>query len=158
MKKTVPYIALVISLIAGVCVFLPWLRTEASGSILGFGAHMNVGDPLAGIKLPGGIPALIIALAGGTLALFKIKWSFVAGIANLINGLGYAFGWFKQGVKYESSVARAGLDVIPLYGLILFLVTSALFVVIALLLFNADAKNSRESYHHHSYNRENERY
>ena len=83
----------------------------------------------------GGIFGLLLAIAGGFMVFKHIKWAFVAGAINFLNGLGYMLGWFGLGgASYSNSYggvsAKAGVD--PQIGLFLFVIASLVFVIFTL--------------------------
>ncbi len=132
MKKT-NYIAIITAGLAAVSVFLPWLEASTSASFMGQSASYSSGG-IAGISTGGGIWGLLIAIAGGYMALKNIKWAFVAGIVNFITGLGYIVGWFgtKANVSYGSDYGSARSSVDPQLGLYLFVIASLVFTVVTL--------------------------
>lgn len=70
------------------------------------------------------------------MALKNIKFAFIAGAVNFLNGLGYMLGWFGAGGSgsYRSSFgggsARASVD--PQVGLYLFVLASLVFAIFTL--------------------------
>ena len=67
------------------------------------------------------------------MAFKNIKFAFIAGAVNFLNGLGYMLGWFGAGGggSYSSSFgggsAKASVD--PQIGLYLFVLASLVFVI-----------------------------
>jgi hypothetical protein len=102
--KKVNYIALIAAGLAAIAVFLPWVEASSSASFGGYSANYSSGG-ISGISIGGGILGLLVALAGGFMAFKNIKWAFIAGAVNFINGLGYMLGWFGAGggASYSSS-------------------------------------------------------
>ncbi len=133
--KKLNYIALVAAGLAAIAVFLPWVEATSSASFGGYSSSFSSGG-ISGISIGGGIFGLLLALAGGFMAFKNIKWAFIAGAINFINGLGYMLGWFGAGGggSYSSSFgggsARASVD--PQVGLYLFVLASLVFVIFTL--------------------------
>ena len=126
------YITLGAAGLAAISVFLPWVEFSASGSYGGYSQNYSSGG-ISGISIGGGILGLLIALTGGFMALKNIKFAFIAGALNFLNGIGYMFGWFSAGggAQYNSSFgggsARASVD--PQIGLYLFTLASLVFAI-----------------------------
>jgi hypothetical protein len=139
--KKVNYIALIAAGLAAIAVFLPWVEASSSASFGGYSANYSSGG-ISGISIGGGILGLLVALAGGFMAFKNIKWAFIAGAVNFINGLGYMLGWFGAGggASYSSSFgggsARASVD--PQVGLYLFVLASLVFVIFTLKNLKAE--------------------
>jgi hypothetical protein len=130
--KKVNYIALGAAGLAAVSVFLPWLEATSSASFMGQSASFSSGG-ISGISIGGGIFGLLLAIAGGFMAFKHIKWAFVAGAINFLNGLGYMLGWFgASGASYSSSYGSAKASVDPQIGLFLFVIASLVFVIFTL--------------------------
>jgi len=129
------YIALGAAGLAAISVFLPWVEASSSASFGGYSANYSSGG-ISGISIGGGIFGLLVALAGGFMAFKNIKFAFIAGALNFLNGLGYMLGWFGAGGggSYSSSFgggsARASVD--PQFGLYLFVLASLVFVIFTL--------------------------
>jgi hypothetical protein len=139
--KKVNYIALIAAGLAAIAVFLPWVEATSSVSFGGYSGNYSSGG-ISGISIGGGILGLLVALAGGFMAFKNIKWAFIAGAVNFINGLGYMLGWFGAGggASYSSSFgggsARASVD--PQVGLYLFVLASLVFVIFTLKNLKAE--------------------
>jgi len=133
--KKLNYIALVAAGIAAIAVFLPWVEATSSASFGGYSSSFSSGG-ISGISIGGGIFGLLLALAGGFMAFKNIKWAFIAGAINFINGLGYMLGWFGAGgggsfsSSYGGGSAKASVD--PQIGLYLFVLASLVFVIFTL--------------------------
>jgi hypothetical protein len=132
--KKVNYIALGAAGLAAISVFLPWIEASSSASFMGQSASFSSGG-VSGISIGGGIFGLLLALAGGFMAFKHIKWAFIAGAVNFLNGVGYMLGWFGvSGASYSSSYggvsAKASVD--PQIGLFLFVIASLVFVIFTL--------------------------
>ena len=120
--------------LAAISVFLPWLEVSSSASFGGYSGSYSSGG-ISGISIGGGIFGLFVALAGGFMAFKNIKFAFIAGVINFLNGLGYMLGWFgASGGSYSSNYgggyARASAD--PQIGLYLFVLASLVFVIFTL--------------------------
>jgi hypothetical protein len=139
--KKVNYIALGAAGLAAISVFLPWIEASSSASFMGQSASFSSGG-ISGISIGGGIFGLLVALAGGFMAFKHIKWAFIAGAVNFLNGLGYMLGWFGAGggASYSSSYggvsAKASVD--PQIGLYLFVLASLVFVIFTLKNLKAE--------------------
>ena len=129
------YTALGAAGLAAISVFLPWVEASSSASFGGYSATYSSGG-ISGISIGGGGLGLLVALAGGFMAYKNIKFAFIAGAVNFLNGIGYMLGWFSAGGggSYSSSFgggsARASVD--PQFGLYLFVLASLVFVVFTL--------------------------
>ncbi|XQP84746.1 MAG: hypothetical protein ACOJUL_02265 [Candidatus Pollutiaquabacter aromativorans] len=70
------------------------------------------------------------------MAFKNIKFAFIAGAVNFLNGLGYMLGWFgagggaSYGSNFGGGSARASVD--PQVGLYLFVLASLVFVIFTL--------------------------
>jgi hypothetical protein len=145
-KTNINYAAIVLAAIAAISVFLPW--AEATSSVTGFGnsSHYSSGG-ISGISIPAiGTVGLLMALIGGGLAIAGTKWASIFGIINVIDGIGYAFGWFDTKGKvnvngaFGDSNYHAEVEVNPQYGLYLFIFASFLFVIFSLTHKMGDIK------------------
>ena len=129
------YIALGAAGLSAFSVFLPWVEASTSASFGGYSSSYSTGG-ISGIATGLGIFGLMAALAGGYMAFKNIKFAFIAGAINLLNGLAYMFGWF--GAKAGSSIssdfgggyAKSSVD--PQIGLYLFVLSSLIFVIFTL--------------------------
>lgn len=125
MKRT-NYVVIIVSIIIVISVFLPWYEASSSSSFGDFNSSFS----------SGGILGLLLAFAGGFMALKNIKWAFITGVFNFFIGLGYMLGWFGSigGVSYSSSYggasAQASID--PQIGLYLFVIGSLIFAIFTL--------------------------
>lgn len=129
--KKVNYIALAATGIAVISVFLPWIEASSSANFMGQSASFSTGG-ISGISIGGGVFGLLLALAGGFMAFKHMKFSFIAGAINFVNGLGYMLGWFgTSGASYSGSYggvsAKASVD--PQIGLFLFVLASLAFAI-----------------------------
>jgi hypothetical protein len=133
--KKVNFLALISVGLSAISVFLPWLETSSAASFGEYNSSYSSGG-ISGIICGGGVFALLSALVGGYLALINSKWSAFPGILNLLNGLGYLFGWLGAGgrASYSSNFGgvSAKVSVNPQFGLYLFVFTSFLFVIFTL--------------------------
>lgn len=133
-------IALAASVIAAISVFLPWIEVSSSASFGGYTGSYSTGS-ISGISIGGGIFGLLLALAGGFMAFKNMKFAFIAGAINFLNGLGYMLGWFgaSGGGSYSSTYgggyASANFD--PKIGLFLFLLSSLVFAIFTYKNFKA---------------------
>lgn len=140
-------IALAASILAIICIFLPWVEASTSanfgGYLGGYSSSYSSGG-ISGISIGGGVFGLIVALIGGFMVFKKFKYAFIAGIANLFDGLGYILGWFGESVNtsYDSSYfgVSASASVEPQIGLYLFVLASLIFVVFTTLNFKDSKK------------------
>ena len=136
-SSKINYIALVTAGLAAVSVFLPWVESSGSSSFGGSITKFSSGG-ITGIAIGGGIFGLLVALAGGFMAFKNIKFAFIAGALNFLNGLSYMLGWFgaEGGGSYSSSFggfsARASISVHPQFGLYLFVLASFVFAIFTL--------------------------
>lgn len=132
--RKVNYIALAAAGIAAVSVFLPWLEPIGTSSFGGVSSSYSLGE-MPGISLGYGGIGLTMAVVGGFMAFKHIKWAFVAGIINVIDGLGYLLGWFnvsaESSYNFSSSFgnASASTSITPQFGLYLFIIASIVFVI-----------------------------
>jgi hypothetical protein len=129
--KNPNYIAVVAAGIAAISVFLPWVEASSSATFMGQSASFSTGG-ISGISLGGGgLFGLLLALAGGFMAFKGIKWTFLTGAVNALNGLGYMLGWFgtSSGASYSSSYGSAKASVDPQFGLYIFLLSSIILAV-----------------------------
>ena len=128
-------IALVAAGLAAISVFLPWLEVSSSASFGGYSGSFSSGG-ISGISIGGGIFGLLVALAGGFMAFKNIKFAFIAGAINFLNGIGYMLGWFgaSGGSSYNSSYGGgyASASVDPQIGLYLFVLSSLVFTIFTL--------------------------
>jgi len=95
---------------------------------------------ISGMYVSGGIIGIIVAISGMILAIKKIKYAFVTGALNFINGLGYMLGWFgMNGVtglnssfnsSFGDSTVKASFDL--QIGLYLFVLASLVYVIFTL--------------------------
>lgn len=124
-------IALAAAGLAAISVFLPWLEVSSSVSFGGYSGSYSSGG-ISGISIGGGIFGLLVALAGGFMAFKNIKFAFIAGAINFLNGLGYMLGWFgaSGGSSSGGGYARASVD--PQIGLYLFVLASLVFAIFTL--------------------------
>tara|TARA_B110000305_G_C19275314_1_gene556549 strand:+ start:449 stop:871 length:423 start_codon:yes stop_codon:yes gene_type:complete len=130
-------IILVSAGIAAISVFFPWIEVSASASIAGYGSSSFSTGGISGISLGGGIFGLILALAGGYMSFKKIKWAFLAGALNFIDGLSYMLGWAGSGGGASGSGFSSKSSVDPQFGLYLFVAASLVFSVFAFMEFRS---------------------
>jgi len=130
--KKVNYIALIAAGLAAISVFLPWVEASSSIDAGIFGSHNYSTGAFSGIQFSEGILGLLAALAGGIMAFKNIRWAFIAGIFNFLNGLGYMLGWFQSGGSYSNSYSSVSSSIDPLFGLYIFLIASVVFVIFTL--------------------------
>jgi hypothetical protein len=132
-NQKINYIAIVSSGLVVISIFLPWL--EVSSSFSGLGQSFGSSGSISGISISGGMFGVLVSLAGGFMAFKHIKWAFIAGVVNFLNGLGYMIGWFGVGgFSYSGSAggvsAKGSID--PQIGLYLFVFSSLIFVIFTL--------------------------
>jgi len=116
-----------------ISVFLPWVEvTVTNGS-------SEVGEGLEHIFIQGsaigyGLFGLLVILSGGYLAYKEFRWTFVAGVINVIDGYGYLHGWFGASTQdsgnYGDVASESSID--PQFGLYLFILASLAFVFFTL--------------------------
>lgn len=150
--KKVNYIALAVSLITIITVFLPWfgLKTSVSIDSSGFGSYSAnaSAENIYGFMLTGGLFALLLTLVGSIMAFLRNRWSFIVGILNIIIGFGYVFGLFKaspfwggvdlnlnSNINVEGYSSSMSIKTIAQLGLYLFTVASFVFTILSLLFF-----------------------
>jgi len=131
--KKVNYIALIAAGLTAISVFLPWVEVSSSVSLGGYTSEWSSGG-FSGISFANGIIGLLLALAGGWMAFKNIKWAFIAGGVNFLNGLGYMLGWFSNtgSGSYSSNYGSGSAGVNPLFGLYIFVIASLVFVIFTL--------------------------
>ena len=129
----VNYLALGAIALAILCIFLPWVQVSSAAGTYDVGESFQ---PLSisGISIGYGIIGLLVALVGGYLAYKEYKWSFIAGIVNVIDGYGYLRGWFGAGThdsgNYGDVTSRSTVDY--KLGLYLFILASLAFIFFTL--------------------------
>ena len=138
--KKVNYVALILSALIAISVFLPWVEASSSVDAGIFGSSSFSTGGFSGIQFSEGIFGLLLAIAGGVMAFKNIRWAFIVGILNFINGLAYMLGWFNSegsgsysfsfGSSSYSSSYSSSID--PLFGLYFFVICSLLFTVFTL--------------------------
>jgi hypothetical protein len=132
--KQINYVALAAAGIAAVSVFLPWLEPSGTSSFGEYSSSYSLGK-IPGISLGYGGIGLAMAVVGGFMAFKRIKWAFVAGVINVIDGLGYLLGWFNASAQSNYSInssfgnASASASIDPQFGLYLFVIASVVFVL-----------------------------
>lgn len=143
-EKKVNYISLIAAALAAIAVFLPWLKVTASYNAMGQSGSFSSGAIL-GVHIAGGILGLLLALAGGFMAFRQIKWAFIAGAVNFINGIGYMVGWFGAGAdagftrySYSSDFGSSKASIDPQIGLYMFVIASLVFIVFSLKNFKTE--------------------
>lgn len=119
--------ALIASGVGLLSVFLPWIK--ASASFMGYSASSSA----AGISSGSGMFGILLILAGAFMAYKNIKWAFICGAVNILNGLSCMFG-FTGG----ASTSYGGAKVSPQIGLILFLVSAIVFCVFTFKRFREE--------------------
>ncbi len=125
--------ALLAAVVAAIAVFLPWVEGSGSSSYGEFSASYSTGG-ISGFSLGGGLIGLLLAVAGGYMVAKRIKWAFVAGAVNVLDGLGCMLGWFGAGgeasfsASFGGASARASVD--PQIGLYLFVLASLVFCIL----------------------------
>lgn len=139
--KKINYIALIAAGLSAVAVFLPWIEASSSASIGEYSSSFSSGG-ISGISISGGIFGLLLAIAGGVMALKQIKWAFTTGAINFINGLGYMLGWFgvNSGASFSTSLGGASVkaSIDPQVGLYLFVFASLTFAIFTLKNLKSD--------------------
>ena len=135
------YIALGAAGLAAISVFLPWVEASSSASFGGYSASYSSGG-ISGISIGGGVFGLLVALAGAYMAYKNIKFAFIAGAINFLNGLGYILGWFgatgsgSYSTSFGGGSAKASVD--PQIGLYLFVLASLAFAIFTFSNFKGD--------------------
>jgi hypothetical protein len=108
------YLAIFFSCINIVMVFFNWIEffAEADVNVLGISSsyRTEIGGPMKGIQLPGGYAGLFFMLLFIILILKRNKLIIYFGIAAIINGIGYAAGWFVRKSEFLS------IDIIKEYA------------------------------------------
>lgn len=131
-NNVVKYVAIGAAIITLISVFLPWVEATSSASFMGETVRSTSG-PISGFAIGGGLLGLSLAIAGGYMAFKQMKWAFIPGAINFLNGLGYMLGWFGAGgtTSYSTGFGRgsASASVDPQIGLYLFVIASFIFVI-----------------------------
>jgi len=137
----VNYAALVVIAIAVFSIFMPWVQVTAAAGTYDLSQSFQP-ITISGIAIGYGIIGLLIALLGAFLAYKDNKWTFVAGIANVIDGYGYLHGWFGAAThdsgNYGDVTSRSIVDF--KLGLYLFILASLAFVFFTLKNFKSKTK------------------
>lgn len=132
--KKINFVALAAAGIAAFSVFLPWVEPSGTSSFGEYSSSFSLGK-IPGLSLGYGGIGLAMAVVGGFMVFKQIKWAFATGIINVIDGLGYLLGWFnvssKSSYSFNSSFgnASASTSITPQFGLYLFILASAVFVL-----------------------------
>jgi hypothetical protein len=137
-KNLLNYLAYGAAALTAFSVFLPWIEASSSSNIGELSSNFNT--EFSGISTGGGIFGLVLALVGIYLAYQNLKWAFVAGAINFIDGLAYTFGWLSNKTEFNSNAdlgsefgeysIKSGTE--PMIGLYLFTISSLLFVLFTL--------------------------
>jgi len=116
-----------------ISVFLPWVEVTVTNS------SSDVSEGLEQLSIQGsaigyGLFGLLVILFGGYLAYKEFRWTFVAGVINVIDGYGYLHGWFGASTQdsgnYGDVASKSSVD--PQFGLYLFILASMTFVFFTL--------------------------
>lgn len=130
-----PKYAIIVSIIGAISVFLPWVEASASASYMGYSSSWSSGN-INGISMAVGIVGLLLMLLGGYLSYKKIRWSFIIGLLNTFDGIGYAIGWIGANSTFKSSYdSYASGRIEPKFGLYLFIISSITFTLFTIKLF-----------------------
>ena len=145
MKKTnssiILYIAIIFALFNIITVFFNWINLNLSANINLI--NLNQDFPLktiSGIQLPGGFIGLFFALVFIFLTYKHNKLAVLFGVCSIINGIGYAFGWFVNktellNIDIFKEYATAKIVAIPQIGLYTYIISAITFTIISILLF-----------------------
>lgn len=143
MKIKLTYLAIIFISITIISIFLPWVEVTSSATVSS--SYGSTGDSvssggLAGIMVWDGILALILSAVALFLSIKRFKWTYFIGILLALIGFAHLFGWigFNSDVNFDSSYGNVSgsVDIVPLYGLYIFLASSIAFVTISLPIFN----------------------
>ncbi len=139
--KKLNYLALGAIAMAVFSILLPWVQVSGASGTYDISESFQ---PLtiSGISIGYGIIGLLVALLGGYMAYKEYKWSFIAGIVNVIDGYGYLRGWFGAGThdsgNYGDATSRSTVDF--KLGLYLFILASLAFIFFTLKYFLSKKK------------------
>jgi len=124
------YFALGAVVLTLISIFLPWVEVSVVYDNPDLKQSL-IPETISGIAIGYGIIGFLIALGGAFLTIKKFRWTFIAGIINFIDGFGYLHGWFgaatRDSANYGDVTSQS--SVIPKYGLYLFIISSAAFLL-----------------------------
>jgi hypothetical protein len=137
--KKVNYFAIIAAAVAAVSVFLPWVQASSSASFGDYHSSYTTGG-ISGISTGAGIVGLLVAIVGVYMTYKQLKWAYICGVINFLDGLSCMLGWFGLSARgtFSSSLgggsSSASID--PQYGLFIFIISSAVFVIATFLKRN----------------------
>lgn len=134
--KKVNYFAIIAAAVAAVSVFLPWVQASSSASFGDYHSSYTTGG-ISGISTGAGIVGLLVAIVGVYMTYKQLKWAYICGVINFLDGLSCMLGLSARGT-FSSSLgggsSSASID--PQYGLFIFIISSAVFVIATFLKRN----------------------
>lgn len=120
------YLSLLAAAVAAGSVFFPWFQVEVVTSRSGYTTLQQYGF-FNGTYLEGGWAGLSLALCCLVMAFLKVKWGTLAGLCNVLIGLGYLLGWVDLSAKFLTADFNKGNTMLlaePQTGLYLFIFSS----------------------------------
>lgn len=139
-KRTLQVIT---ALIMAIAVFLPWFSYHASYNvnIEGISAGANTGDvSISGIFLGQNYFILIISVVAIALSFTKIKFTFLAGVINILLGIAGIIWWKSSIPSYSLSVNADGVNadagITTSFGPYVLIIAAIAFTVVSLLSSN----------------------
>lgn len=128
------YFSIIATLVSMGSIFLPWFNISIGTSFENYSSVVDLGI-YTGTYITGGIIAITASITAGLMHFFRIKWAFVAGVANLLLGIGYLTGWLSftsQLLDRSVTTGEVSYTMNPQYGIYLFIFAS-IFQIISLI-------------------------
>jgi len=128
------YFSIIATLVSMGSIFLPWFTITISASFASYSSVVDLGN-FSGTYITGGIIAITASITAGFMHFFRVKWAFLAGVANLLLGIGYLTGWLSfTSQLLDNSVTNGEVSYTmnPQYGIYLF-VFASIFQIISLI-------------------------
>ena len=127
------YFSIIATLVSMGSIFLPWFTIQINASFADYTSVVDLGN-FTGTYITGGILAITASIIAGLMHFFRIKWAFLAGVANLLVGVGYLTGGLSfTNQLLDNSIKNGEVSYImnPQYGIYLF-VFASIFQIISL--------------------------
>jgi len=129
---------LLLAVINCATVFFNWIEVVVTSDLNLYIFSSRITESLKmikGIDVPGGYVALVIGCALAVLAVTGNRLGSVLSIVALINGVGYAMGWFIKKTELLSetlidNILHVKVLAVPQDALFIYLLTSALISIL----------------------------
>ncbi len=141
-KIALVYSSILIAVVNIIAVFLTWLNFKVTAElnlVIFNPSYSDILKSVNGINLPGGIIGLFLAIVFVVLVFLRIRIAALFGLAAVVNGTGYALGWFVDktdllSIDIIEKYATAQIIPVPQTGLILYLTSAILMTILAIFV------------------------